>query len=178
VRWEKIKKHRKAARKISFDILIWGPSQTDREGYKLRFAIKKHLANKGHSVKFSEELITERDVPPAPDPVTDEMFHADAANIIIVLYGSRGTQTEFDKILKYEAFARKSVIVVDKATWDLVTKRGLAGYSWKNFNGETLILLDSQMNARTICSELDKLVEKFQFSEYLKRLEKRLIKTS
>ena len=172
--WEKIIEHRTAARKISFRILVWGPSKADRVGYKLRLAIKKHLAKNGHSAKFSEELFKKSIVPPPPNPIADEVFHADAADIIIVLYGSRGSQTEFEMILKYDALARKSVLVVDKKTWDVVTKKGLAGYNWKNFKGEILIIPKSQLKAQIVCSKIDKLLEKFQFAEYIKNLESKL----
>ncbi len=107
--WKKVDIHRRRARQIPLNILVWGPSHKDRKGYALRMNIRNYLNKNGHSAKFSEELFKEGNIKAATDPLIDEIFHADAANLIVVLYGSKGTQTEFDKILGYEKFAHETV---------------------------------------------------------------------
>jgi hypothetical protein len=168
VSWKQIDIHRKKARLISFDILIWGPSTEDGSGYNLRLSIKNHLAQNGHSAKFSEELYREGKIPPPSNPVIDELFHADSANLIVVLYGSRGSQTEVEKILGYKRFANKALVVLSESMWINIIK-GLSAVEWQNFEGKILKLPDNQMEAIDICHALDQQIENFQFAEYWRR---------
>jgi hypothetical protein len=169
--WKLIDEHRKKARQISFDILVWGPSAKDSIGYQLRSLVKEHLIKNGHSAKFSEELLTEGKIAPSPDPIVDEVFQADAADLIIALYGSRGTQTEIDVILEHENFARKSVIALNEGTWNNIMN-SLSAEKWRGFRGKILWFLDDQYNHVNLCNALDDLMERLQFAEYYRRLKK------
>gem|GEM_PF-3173726 len=169
VSWNQIDEHRKKARQISFDILLWGPSAEDGSGYNLRLSIKNHLAQNGHSAKFSEELYREGEIPPPSDPELDEILHAEAANLIVVLYGSRGSQTEVEKILfASKRYASKALVVLSESMWSNIMK-GLSAVKWQRFKGEILKLPDTQMEATDICHALDQQIENFQFAEYLRR---------
>ena len=173
--WKQIDKHRKKAREIAFDILVWGPSQGTNSSYDLRIGIKKHFCQNGHSAKFSEDLINEGEVMAAPDIVVDEIFHADAANLIIVVYGSRGTQTELERILSIDRFARKSILVVNDLTWQ-TQMQTLTSFQLQNFPGEILKVPDDEFETDTICRDLDGMIEKLQFAEYYRKLTANFIK--
>ncbi|MCB9220131.1 MAG: hypothetical protein H6610_11820 [Ignavibacteriales bacterium] len=170
--WEVIDKHRSEARKTKFDILIWGPSTTDDQLFSVRDKIKTYLNSLGHSAKFSEDLINEGMNKAAPDPIIDEFFHADAAHIIIVLYRSRGTQTEFDRILKYEKFARKTLIFVEEYLWEKL-QSSLSKSSWTNSVCSMKII--SQFDGDLLINFISEYLDKLQFSEYLIKLELSLL---
>jgi hypothetical protein len=170
--WEIIDRHRENARKITFDILIWGPAKEDCELYSIRNEIKDFCSKAGHSAKFSEELIHEGTCKPAPNPLTDEVFHADAASIIIVLYESRGTQTEYDRILKYNKFINKSLIFIEVSTWDKI-RNSLSGFEWSKKRHNVVIL--DKFNSYEIIRSLNNYLEELQFSEYLRNLEINLL---
>ncbi len=170
--WEIIDKHRANARSIVFDILIWGPSETDSSLYVIRKEIKDYCNSNGHSAKFSEDLIKEGTIKSAPNPIIDEFFHADAAQIIIVLYESRGTQTEYDRILKYHKFLTKALIFVEEATWKRIGE-SLSGYEW--INNRNNIKIIKEFNSCVIISTITKCLEDKQFDTYLRRLEMNLI---
>ena len=170
--WEIIDIHRLSARKITFDILIWGPSEEHSYLYTLRKEIKDYCTNSGHSAKFSEELILEGNIKSAPNPLTDEFFHADAANLIIVLYESRGTQTEYDRILKYNKFIGKSLIFVEIAMWEKISI-SLSGFEWTKNNRNLSII--GKFNSKEIIKTIHNHLEELQFSEYLRSLEIKLL---
>ncbi len=166
--WEIIDKHRSKARSISFDILIWGPSNDDSLMYSIRKEIKEYCLKFGHSAKFSEELINEGNYKSAPNPLTDEFFHADAANLIIVLYKSRGTQTEYDRILKYERFYKKSLIFIESGTYKKIS-RSISGVEWLK-NSENLLIIN-EFNSMEILEKINNHIEELQFTQYLRKLE-------
>jgi hypothetical protein len=169
--WKLIDEHRKKARQIAFDILVWGPSTKDNAGYQTRLRIKEHLIKNGHSAKFSEELINEGKISASPNPIVDEVFQADAADLIIALYGSRGTQTEVDIILEHEKFARKSVIALSEVTWNNIMN-SLSAEKWRNFPGKILRFPDDQYDYANLSNAIDDLIERLQFAEYYRRLKK------
>ena len=171
--WDLIDKHRSNARKIKFDILIWGPSAKDTELYPIRIKIKEYLNHQGHSAKFSEDLLKEGLDKSAPDPIIDEIFHADAAHIIIVLYRSRGTQTEFDRILKYDKFARKSLIFVEDYLWEELLF-SISRYNWDNVKNHVSRI--STYNEQTIIPLIKEFIDKLQFTEYIRNLELELLR--
>jgi len=170
--WEIIDRHRSNARKIAFDILIWGPSKENPTLYTIRKDIRDYCTNCGHSAKFSEELILEGNNKAAPNPLTDEFFHADAANLIIILYESRGTQTEYDRILKYEKIIKKSLIFVESITWEKITV-SLSRVEWEKKNGNISII--ESFDSNEIINIIHNHLEELQFSEYLRNLEIELL---
>ena len=170
--WEAIDIHRKNARNIKFDILIWGPSRCDKPIYSIREFIKNYLNKTGHSAKFSEELILEGNHSAAPDPIVDEFFHADAAQIIIVLYNSRGTQTEFDRILKHEELIRKTLFIIEKTTWNKLMK-SLSKSQWLSIKHNVQII--NNYTKDKVHKIIDNYIEQLQFSEYIRNLEIKLL---
>ncbi len=173
--WEEsIDEHRRKARQIYFRVLVWGPSAQDNTGYKLRLAIRDHLALNGHSAKFSEELIKEGKVKPAPNPIHDETIHATVADLILVLYQSRGTQTEVDKILSDSDLARKAVVLIEETTWNRLMQ-SVSRFQWEKFRGIILKFADDHFDNFNICGKLDEVIENLQFNEYIDRLKSKLL---
>ena len=170
--WEIIDRHRLNARKISFDILIWGPSEENSYLYAIRKEIKEFCVKSGHSAKFSEELLMEGSCKSAPNPLTDEFFHADAANLIIVLYESRGTQTEYDRILKYKKFLNKSLIFIETSLWEKISI-SLSGFEWVSNNNRISII--SKFKSKEITEIIQRHLEELQFCQYLRNLEINLL---
>jgi len=175
--WEIIDGHRKKAREVAFNILVWGPSKQDKVDFGLRKCIQNYLKSKGHSAKFSEELIDEGLVSAAPNKIIDEIFHADAANLIVVLYGSRGTQTEVDVILEFEEFARKSIILVKEDTWKRI-RYSLSCDKWQTFGAKVVVIPKKLWTGEDLCKKLDDVVVEFQFAEYLRDLKLRLLQNA
>jgi hypothetical protein len=166
--WEIIDNHRLKARQIRFHILIWGPSYENTLLFNIRREIRDYFNNNGHSAKFSEELIQEGTAKAAPETITDEIFHADAADIIIVLYESRGTQTEFDRILKYERFIKKTIIFIEISTWENIMN-SLSKNEWLKINNKVIKMKLFDINE--ILQDINSYIETLQFSEYLRKLE-------
>ena len=92
--------------------------------------------------------------------------------LIIVLYESRGTQTEYDRILKYHKFLTKALIFVEEATWKRIGE-SLSGYEW--INNRNNIKIIKEFNSCVIISTITKCLEDKQFDTYLRRLEMNLI---
>jgi hypothetical protein len=131
--WAKLEENRIRAAEFSLDILVWGPAQSDSLEYRKRVEIRDALREDGHNADFSEDLLPPD---PPPDPLQDELFQVDAANLVVVLYGSRGTQTEVDRLLSHSQFAEKALVFltpetlaaalgsVSQATWKTLQKVG------------------------------------------------------
>ena len=168
--WEiLIEEHRRKIRQISFSILVWGPSQADEEGHNLRLKIRDYLNSIGHDAKFSEELIAECREEALKSIIQEEVLHAHTANLIVVLYGSRGTQTEFDRILANDSVAIKSIVFVEKDKWESILL-SVSRDVWKNFVGKKIIVPNDCFNADYICKELKSFIEYLQAAEYISRL--------
>ena len=170
--WEKIDEHRRNARNTKLDILIWGSSESDPELYKIRREIQNYLQEQGHSAKFSEELVNEGKVKTSPDNLIDEFFHADSADLIILLYKSRGTQTELERILKYGKFAKKCFVFMELEMWNILQSTLLK--IQLKIQQSRIISIDN-FNTKVIIEMLNTLIENKQFEEYLKKLEINLL---
>jgi hypothetical protein len=130
--WEVLRHHRKQAAQYPLDILIWGPGKSRTVEYQTRVVLRKVLLLAGHNAQFSEDLCSEPGA--LADPLKDERLQAEAAHVIIMLYGSRGTQTERDVILTERELACKSIILIDKAVYARVLPQTISGKSWEEMS--------------------------------------------
>lgn len=128
-KWIKLQRHRREAAKHPLAILVWGPSDDGTPEYRTRCEIRDRLLAAGHDARFSEELA--RHPAALRDPIDDETLQADSADLIVVLYGSRGTQTEHDVILSNPDIATKAIIAIEKAQEDVLVQKALASEAWK-----------------------------------------------
>ena len=95
--WARLRESRSKPGSYPLDVLVGGPAPGDSPEYRKRVEIRDALKAAGHNAALSEELI--RADQPDLDSLEDELLQADAANLIVVLYGNRGTQTEVDRLL-------------------------------------------------------------------------------
>ncbi len=126
--WELLRRHRKLAAQHPLDILIWGPGKSRTLEYRTRLQLRRALKEAGHNAQFSEDLCSEPGA--LEDPLNDERLQAEAAHVIVMIYGSRGTQTERDLMLTERELACKSIVLVEKAVYDHVIPNSVSGKSW------------------------------------------------
>ena len=108
--WARLQENRRKAASYALDVLVWGPAPGESLEYRKRVEIRDALTAAGHHAAFSEQLVPADS--PDVDPLDDELLQADAAHLIVVLYGSRGTQSEVDRLLVNSRFAEKALVFV------------------------------------------------------------------
>ena len=108
--FEKLGEHHRKQAQFPLDILVWGPAPGESIEYQKRCEIRDALRGAGHNAEFSEDLMPD-DV---EDPLDEELLQADSAHLIVVLYASRGVQTEVDTLLGYQQFALKALVFIDE----------------------------------------------------------------
>ena len=129
---EKLNLHRKNAQSYSLHILVWGagPSNKDCKAYRARCEIREELKRKGHTTDFSEELCQHEHS--LINPILDENIQAKFADAIVMLYESRGTQTEHDRILlESTELMVKTVVVIRKEILNNI-KTSISGTDWQD----------------------------------------------
>lgn len=126
--WDKLEEHRRRAATCPLQILILGPSNDGSIEYKTRCKLRKKLTSLGHKAAFGEDLHKQSKA--LTNPIDDLTLQADAAHLIIMIYRSRGTQTERDVLLSNKNFADKSIVFLDATLFDQVSK-SLSGEDWR-----------------------------------------------
>ncbi len=114
---ETLNKLRKLARNQPLNVLVWGAGDTGKDAglYQARCDVRKALEERKHSTYFSEELCEHETS--LNDPLKDETLQAHIADAIVLVYGSRGTQTEMDKILSGDqTLIAKTIMVIEEKT--------------------------------------------------------------
>ena len=127
--WAKLRRHRDEAERYPLSTLIWGPSDDGSLEYQTRCDIRDRLIEEGHDAQFSEDLAGQPGA--LPDPIDDEALQADSADLIVMIYGSRGTQTEADVILSKPNIALKAVILIEQGIAETVLTKALASEAWQ-----------------------------------------------
>ena len=105
------------AHQVPISVLVWGPGRGNKRGYAKRRKIRAEIEKKfpKSEVYFSEDKEYRDITGVLKDPMKEEIVHALAADIIIVLDVSRGPEVEIDHFLQYNAIARKLwVLIPDK----------------------------------------------------------------
>lgn len=125
--WDKLEEHRRKAACYPLQILILGPSDDGSIEYKTRCKLRKKLFNYGHKPAFGEDLHKQSNA--LKNPIDDLTLQADSAHVIIMIYSTRGTQTERDVLLSNKNFADRSIVFVEEALFEQV-KTSLAGEDW------------------------------------------------
>lgn len=129
---EALIKHRKLARIQPLDVLVWGAGETgtDNELYQARCAVRKALEERKHRTYFSEELCEHETSLNAS--LHDETIQAHMIDAIVLVYGSRGTQTEIDRILSGDQkLIAKTIMVIEEKTLANVLC-SISGTYWKS----------------------------------------------
>lgn len=110
--WELLSELRSRAINFAMKILVWGPSKNETPEYKARCSLRDKLNERGHCVYFSEDLCASPEA--LDDPLHDEYLQAVSADAIVMIYKTRGTQTELDKILVQPLIASKAYVLVEE----------------------------------------------------------------
>jgi hypothetical protein len=125
--WRRLHEHQERAQAHSLAILVWGPAPGDSLEARKRAEIRDALITAGHEARFSEDFSEEESV---LDPLEEELLQADSADLIVVLYGERGVQSEVDTLLAVPDFASKAVIFIEQETYGRVLKSVSRG-TWR-----------------------------------------------
>ncbi len=139
--WDKLEEHRRKAACCPLRILILGPSNDGSIEYKTRCKLRKKLIDFGHKPAFGEDL--HRQSKALKNPIDDLTLQADSAHVIIMIYSSRGTQTERDVLLSNRNFADNSIVFVEKGLFKQI-KTSLAGEDWKLMSKVAEVITYSQ----------------------------------
>jgi len=126
--WNKLAIHRSNAAEYALNILVLGPTDDGTVEYTTRCSVRDELLKLGHDAQFGEDLHNQKNA--LPNPVDDLTLQADSADLIIMIYKSRGTQTERDILLSNDYFARKAIIFIEDSLYDTVSK-SVSGEDWK-----------------------------------------------
>ncbi len=166
--WERLKAHRASAASFKLDVLIWGPSDDGSPEYEARCKIRDRLRKCGHNADFSEDLC---DSPEALlDPLHDEFLQAEAADAIIMIYGTRGTQTEIDKILNDQLIALKAYVLIEEQVHSTV-HTSVSSESWKRMAlNAKVIVYKGQGSILGKVDEVCAEIEKLRKERYVKEL--------
>ena len=126
--WSKLEEHRLKAASHPLQILILGPSSDGTAEFKTRCKLRTRLREWGHKAAFGEDLHSQPQA--LSNPVDDLVLQAASAHLIIMIYCSRGTQTERDVLLSNQAFAAKSIVFVQNSVLNTI-KTSLTGKDWE-----------------------------------------------
>jgi len=126
--WDRLEEHRQKAARHPLQILILGPSKNGSIEYKTRCRLRKKLCESGHKAAFGEDLHKQSKA--LRNPIDDLTLQADSAHVIVMIYSSRGTQTERDVLLSIKSFADKAIVFVEESLFKEASA-SLTGEDWK-----------------------------------------------
>lgn len=103
-----------SAYEVPINVLVWGPGKADERGYAKRRQIKAEIEKRfpKSEVYLSEDKELRTVTGFLREPLIEEIVHAQAADIIIVLSTSGGTEAELDRLLQYDTIARKLWVLI------------------------------------------------------------------
>ena len=170
--WARLDEHNAKADRYPLDILVWGRGADDSIEYKKRCEIREALKKAGHSAAFSEDLIgPDRTV---GDALDEELLQVDAADLVVVLYGSRGTQSEIDTLLDDPRFAEKAIIFIHVDIKPGAFK-GVSGGRWEKLARRAQIVeyTTEQMNRCEVVGKAEEWATKARRAAYIRDLRNR-----
>jgi len=134
--WSTLEQRRKEGEKYPLRILILGPQEDGTIEYKTRCMLREKLQKLGHGAVFPEDLC-KQDGAWSDELLAEIVMQAQEAHVIIMIYRSRGTQSERDilmsNILDNFAFAQKSIVFVENAMLTKL-KESVTGQDWENMS--------------------------------------------
>ena len=141
---------------LPIKVLVWGPGKANRQGYakreKIRSEIKQRFPNS--EVYFSEDKELGHVTSDLGDPLIEEIVHANAADIIIALDVSRGSQISRGVQAEIDFLSQDASIA--KKLWVLIPDRfaPLSGFVKQILNGiEVEFYSDAEFNDCTLASD-------------------------
>jgi hypothetical protein len=157
---------RKEAKNTPLSILVWGPEDDGSEEYVARCNVRDELNKIGHDAIFSEELCRQENA--LDDPIQDEILQARSFDAIVIIYGSRGTQTELDRIIvPFKKIARKTTIIVKESMLSSINS-SLSSKSWQELNRDAEIINYSKLPlGEDILERIRKRIQKLSIGKFL-----------
>jgi hypothetical protein len=170
---KKLKEHQRRAAMEPLNILVWGPAKGDDIEHTKRREIRDVLGEDGHHVYFSEDLILATKI--TNNPSDDELLQVDSAHLVVVLYGSRGVQSEIEDLLRYPRLAEKAILFLHEKTLGKV----LASYSgefWKKLRrrAEVITYNTAQFNACKVVGRARALAQDIRRAVYVAKIRRKL----
>lgn len=168
----KLNQLRIAARNYPLNILVWGPDEDGSEEYAARCTIRDELIRRGHNAKFSEEYCGQKNA--LKNPIHDEMLQADCHDAIVMMYGSRGTQTEIDRIvMENKIIANKTTVLIRDSMLNRVDS-SLSGESWRQLVGAAKIIKYTKLPLeQDVLEDISELLQKLREMKFIERNYKR-----
>lgn len=162
----KLDQLRRTAKNTSLSILVWGPEDDGSKEYVARCNVRDELIKIGHDARFSEELCRQKNA--LDDPIQDEILQAKSFDAIVIIYGSRGTQTELDRIIvPFNEIARKTTILVKESMLNSINS-SLSSKSWQELSRDAEIINYSKLPLReSIMERICKNIQKLSIGKFL-----------
>jgi hypothetical protein len=130
--WKTLSERRRAGERHPLRVLVLGPSDDGSAEREIRCAVRVELSTLGHSAVFPEDLCEQEDAW-KDDVLSDIVLQAKEADVIIMIYRTRGTQSERDLLLNglfdNPEFAHKAIVFISKQMFETV-RRSLTGQDW------------------------------------------------
>jgi hypothetical protein len=168
----RLHEHNAKADRYPLAILVWGSGANDSIEYRKRCEIREALTNAGHSAVFSEDLIDKSRA--VDDALDEELLQVDAADLVVVLYGSRGTQSEIDVLLDDPRFAEKAIIFIHVDTKPGAF-HGVSGARWEKLarRAQVIEYTTEQLNRCDVVGQATQLATKIRRAAYVRDLKQR-----
>jgi hypothetical protein len=144
-------------------ILVWGPAPGDSVEARKRVELRDALIAAGHSAAFSEELVPADG--PRLSPMKHELLQAKVADLIVVLYTSRGVQSEVDQLLQYPEFARKAVVLIATDVYENVFTTVASGV-WEDLKKFATEIIEYTPEQLERCEIVGKACETAELARY------------
>ncbi len=134
--WETLQHRRKEGERFALRILILGPADDGSVEREIRCAIKEELLRLEHGAVFPEDLCKQNDAW-KDNILADIVMQAKEAELIIIVYRTRGTQSERDiflnRLLDNHEFAIKTIILVGGRMRKSIM-HSLTGQDWEGMS--------------------------------------------
>jgi hypothetical protein len=170
---KKMKEHRRRAAMEPLDILVWGPAKGDGIEHTKRCEIRDRLRKDGHHAYFSEDLILAVKI--TDNPSDDELLQVDSVHLVVVLYGSRGVQSEIEDLLRYPRFAEKAIVFLHEKTLAKILTT-YSGEFWKKLQrrAEVITYNTAQFNACEVVGRARALAQDMRRAAYGAKIRRKL----
>ncbi|MFA5291970.1 MAG: hypothetical protein WC496_02940 [Phycisphaerae bacterium] len=131
--WSTLNQRRREGETYPLRILILGPSNDGTIEYETRCNIRDKLQALGHGAFFPEELSIQSGAW-SDELLAEIVMQAQEAHVIIMIYRTRGTQSERDILMNdmidNPCFAQKAIIFVEEEMYSKI-KESLTGQDWE-----------------------------------------------
>ncbi len=171
--WSTLKQRRREGETHPLRILILGPSNDGTIEYRIRCSLREKLQELGHGAVFPEDLCQQDDAW-GDELLAEIVMQAKEAHVIIMVYRSRGTQSERDilmtDILDNPGFAQKSIIFVEEKMYARI-KESVTGQDWERMSKVTEVnVYQTTKQPEDIVNRVQDITQKLRRRVYVRNL--------